>query len=172
MSASGCLGIFPRVFDWNRDGDFNDAMTCNEERDAPEWAVQNQLIQGELSPGTYVFATPFYLSWNAPDQNIDCIWMRISIAEQLAPTPQDGRGPAGGYAYGETEDYFLTWMCPECADFDGNFIVDLADLEVVAGDWLWNGLPGGLIDADLNCDGHIKLDDFAILARQWLGGCP
>jgi hypothetical protein len=96
-------------FDWNRDADWNDILTCEPDIPAPEWAVQDELLQ-PLPPGTHVFATPAFLPFNkAPDQPI---WMRISIAEQRATTPPDGslpdgRGPANGYAFGETEDYYL-----------------------------------------------------------------
>jgi hypothetical protein len=98
-------------FDWNRDGDWEDLFDCGQAGPAPEWAVQNQLISSGYSPGTYVFATPLFLpfnrAWAQPT------WMRISIAEQPAPLPPDGsawaigNGPAGGYRYGETEDYYV-----------------------------------------------------------------
>ena len=43
--------------------------------------------------------------------------MRISIAEQKAPLNTaslmaDGQGPAQGYLWGETEDYYLTETLP------------------------------------------------------------
>jgi hypothetical protein len=98
-------------FDWNRDGDWDDQLDCNQPGDAPEWAVQNDVLPAGLPPGTYVLATPSFLphnrAWDVP------IWMRISIAEQPAPLPDDGsqwaigNGPAGGYEYGETEDYYV-----------------------------------------------------------------
>jgi hypothetical protein len=96
-------------FDWNRDGDWNDNMTCQTSDDAPEWAVQNQLFPPGPS-GTYVLTTPAFLPYNKVP-NVP-IWMRISIAEQPAPHPStgglpDGSGPANGYAFGETEDYYL-----------------------------------------------------------------
>ena len=33
--------------------------------------------------------------------------MRVSVSDTPAPVAGDGRGPAGGYAYGETEDYLV-----------------------------------------------------------------
>ncbi len=95
-------------FDWNRDGDWSDVFTCTKAFDAPEWAVQNQGIA--VAPGTFVFQTPTFLPYDpSPD---DPLWMRISIAERMAPVAPgsdraDGRGPADGYQAGETEDYYL-----------------------------------------------------------------
>ncbi len=108
-------------FDWNRDGDWEDAFECAKSGDAPEWAVQNQLVT--LGPGTYVLETPAYLPWNPPGGNISEIWMRISLADQVAPRAPatslaDGRGPDAGYKYGETEDYYFKPSCPKpVADF-------------------------------------------------------
>ena len=94
-------------FDWNRDGDWADVFQCQTSNDAPEWAVQNKLIPGGYPPGTHVFATPLFKSYNPPDVIDKPIWMRISIADLVAPAPGDGRGPANGYLYGETEDYYF-----------------------------------------------------------------
>jgi hypothetical protein len=40
------------------------------------------------------------------------LWLRVSVSEVPAPLGEsdgnpDGRGPTGGYEYGETEDYLL-----------------------------------------------------------------
>jgi PKD repeat protein len=105
-------------FDWNRDGDWADALECDKRGDAPEWAVQNAVVT--LGPGTYILETPAYLPWNPAGGNIKETWMRISIAEQPAPSasPADGRGPSSGYKYGETEDYYFKPDCPlPVADF-------------------------------------------------------
>jgi hypothetical protein len=106
-------------FDWIRDGDWDDVLTCAANGDAAEWAVQNQVLSA-LPPGTYVFQTPAFLPYNkVPELPI---WMRISIAEQPAPNPPDGslpdgRGPANGYLYGETEDYYLPGVEPVPAEW-------------------------------------------------------
>jgi hypothetical protein len=113
--------IMPRYvnvwFDWNRDGDWQDIFTCASGLQAAEWAVQDQVIN--LGPGTYVLQTPYLLPYN-PTPN-DPLWMRITLSEQPAPVIPganlaDGRGPANGYQYGETEDYYL-WSEPE-PDYD------------------------------------------------------
>lgn len=157
-------------FDWNRDGDWDDTFTCNQTNDAPEWAVQNYVFT--LGPGTYVLQTPAFIPFNGPNSPIEAVWMRISVADEPAPAPQDGRGPADGYAFGETEDYFLPRPCDQCGDFDASGTVNFADLKVLTDNWLWEGMPGGYNDADLDCNGRVTLRDYAILASQWLDACP
>jgi hypothetical protein len=96
-------------FDWNRDGDWEDRFTCTTSTGAvivvPEWAVQNQPVT--IVPGSVVWATPPFASLHAA--NIRDIWMRISVADAVAPAGlggvPDGSGPGVGYRYGETEDY-------------------------------------------------------------------
>jgi hypothetical protein len=100
--------------DWNRDGDWGDVFTCTTAGDAPEWAVQNQVVP-HSSPGFYSIGTPGFLPYQ-PTDAFDPTWMRITLSEQLAPVDPvtsraDGRGPSTGYAYGETEDYYL-WYPP------------------------------------------------------------
>ncbi len=96
-------------FDWNRDGDWEDIFTCVSGGVAfsvPEWVVRNQPVN--IVPGSVVWATPLFRSFHAVPG--DLIWMRITMAETTAPLNPltgraDGRGPANGYKYGETEDY-------------------------------------------------------------------
>jgi hypothetical protein len=101
-------------FDWNRDGDWADRIVCTNAAGAtvvvPEWAVQNQPVT--IVPGSTVWGTPAFYS--AFSGNYKDTWMRISIAEIKAPANPitalvDGSGPAPGYKYGETEDYFLLY---------------------------------------------------------------
>jgi hypothetical protein len=158
-------------FDWNRDGDWDDSFGCFKDNDAPEWAVQNQVLP-PLEAGTYVFSTPIFLPWNVPNGSIRGTWMRISIAEAMAPFEGDGRGPAGGYSYGETEDFYLPQPCDGCADYDLSGSVDTGDLGVLVDNWLWAGPVGGFNDGDLDCDGDVEFRDYAILALQWLKNCP
>lgn len=93
--------------DWNRDGDWGDVFTVHNPNDAPEWAVQNQLITAGFPSGNHLFATPMFMVYQPANAENKPIWMRISIAEQPAPQPADGRGPAAGYELGETEDYYF-----------------------------------------------------------------
>jgi hypothetical protein len=101
-------------FDWNRDGDWGDALTCTLAGDAPEWAVQNHIVT--LGPGVHVLQTPAFLPANQSPG--DPIWMRISVADGPAPLVPgtalaDGRGSPNGYQYGETEDYRLAEQKPD-----------------------------------------------------------
>ena len=54
---------------------------------------------------------------------------------------------------------------PLVADVDSNGVVDMADLEMMASDWLTSG-PGPA--SDVNADGTVDFTDYAVLADQWL----
>jgi hypothetical protein len=100
-------------FDWNRDGDWNDILICPDGSLAPEWAVQNQVVP--IPPGPYPMvinlATPSFKAWH-PALGVQPVWMRITLAETNWTAPGfsglGGDGPLNGYAYGETEDYYIT----------------------------------------------------------------
>ena len=99
-------------FDWNRDGDWNDVLQCPDGTMVPEWAVQNQLLQFVTS-GTYDVTTPAFTCWQpqaVPAE--EHIWMRITLSEQqwgmvTSVARAGGDGPAAGYEFGETEDYYF-----------------------------------------------------------------
>jgi len=99
-------------FDWDRDGDWDDTPVCPDGADVPEWAVQNASITSNFA-GSVVLPMPPFLCWH-PETGAesDPMWMRITISLEpwgtgttAAAVP--GSGPAGGYEYGETEDYLL-----------------------------------------------------------------
>ncbi|MCX6030340.1 MAG: DUF6073 family protein [Chloroflexi bacterium] len=95
-------------FDFDRSGGWGAVLPCAGVA-AQEWAVQNQVVPLP-GPGSYTFTTPPFASYNPnPDQ---CLWWRIGISEKPA-TAADGSGPANGYEYGETEDYYLCPNQPE-----------------------------------------------------------
>ncbi|MGQ9650719.1 MAG: DUF7901 domain-containing protein [Phycisphaerae bacterium] len=104
--------------DWNRDGDWDDVLPCSLGQ-ADEWAVQNQMLSF-LEPGIYILTTPPFLPWHpvgAPGERLP-LWMRITLSEQpWQASPgiigYGGCGPAAGYQFGETEDYFVTPEIPE-----------------------------------------------------------
>jgi hypothetical protein len=100
--------------DWNRDGDWGDVFTCTTPADTPEWVVQDQWVP-YTAPGFYTLNTPTFLPYQ-PGDPYDATWIRLTLSEQVAPLDPntgraDGRGPAAGYDYGETEDIFL-WYPP------------------------------------------------------------
>ncbi|MHC4337504.1 MAG: hypothetical protein ACYSTG_06085, partial [Planctomycetota bacterium] len=49
-------------------------------------------------------------------------------------------------------------------DFSNNCIVDFADVEVMAGEWLQSGQN----TADVYEDSIVNLKDFVLLANSWL----
>ncbi|MCU0916833.1 MAG: GEVED domain-containing protein, partial [Planctomycetes bacterium] len=101
--------------DWNRDGDWDDVLTCPTGASVPEWAVQNQ-VPALPGPGTYTITSPAFRCWHPAGRTLDPLWVRITIGElrHVPPTVPltaaagiGGAGPAAGYQYGETEDYLV-----------------------------------------------------------------
>ncbi|MBN1788366.1 MAG: hypothetical protein JW806_08220 [Sedimentisphaerales bacterium] len=98
-------------FDWDRNADWDGTSTCAGTA-APEWAVQNQLWPaGSLTVGLNTVSTPPFMPWH-PTLYAQDIWMRITLSElpwvsSGGIAGEGGSGPAGGYAIGETEDYFF-----------------------------------------------------------------
>lgn len=99
-------------FDWTRDGDWDDVANCTGGVLADEWAVQNQLVS-VAAVGSFTITTPQFIPWhpNSGNPMQEC-WMRITLSEQPwvpggAAPGYGGSGPANGYQYGETEDYYF-----------------------------------------------------------------
>jgi hypothetical protein len=127
-------------FDWNRDGDWDDVVDCVK-GPAPEWAVQNQFLYN-LPVGLNAITSPAFLPWH---DNIDNIWIRITLSEQPWKTGSNpgqvgngGSGPQGKYLYGETEDYYVIpdTTCSVCADYNGDGDIDMDDLVYYSDQWL------------------------------------
>jgi len=144
-------GLWVNVWcDWNRDGDWDDDSSTNSTLICPkglvsEWAVQNQYLFN-LTAGLHQITTPAFLSChpkNTPEQ----IWMRITLSERPwmggsnpGTKGNGGSGPQTGYEYGETEDYYFTpkTSYTACEDFNGDGVINLADLATFTSDWLEN----------------------------------
>ncbi len=97
--------------DWNRDGDWNDTIIATDGTRIAEWVVQDHQ-PSVPGLGTFTFTTPAFTCWHPLADNGDPIWVRITVSEQswqnaIAAPRVGGAGPAGGYQYGETEDYYL-----------------------------------------------------------------
>ena len=128
-------------FDWNRDGDWDDASTCIL-TPAPEWAVQNQLLFN-LPVGLWTITTPGFLPWH-PTGTMQPIWMRITLSEQpwtgsgAGMTGNGGSGPVAGYKYGETEDYYFvpTTSYLNIVDLNADGIVNLKDIGIIVNYYL------------------------------------
>jgi hypothetical protein len=130
-------------FDWNRDGDWDDTTTTNPTMNSPkgkinEWAVQNQLLF-KLSAGQHQITTPAFLPWH-PSEGFRNIWMRITLSGQpwKGGSGAGGSGPAAGYAFGETEDYYFTpeTACDICEDTNGDGVINMNDLIMYVNQWL------------------------------------
>lgn len=97
-------------FDWNRDGDWDDTLTCPDGSTAREWAVRNQ-EHYLFETGTMNQTTPSFMCWHPSESNVsDPIWMRITLSEepwQSDSSGAGGSGPQNGYKLGETEDYLV-----------------------------------------------------------------
>jgi subtilisin family serine protease len=63
-------------------------------------------------------------------------------------------------------------FCINCPDYDFSNLIDHSDLKLFTDDWLWSGPPGGYTYGDLDCDGNVEFEDYAIFALQWLRECP
>lgn len=85
-------------FDWNRDGDWDDPSDgC-----APEWAIRNLAIPASSLGSDGVRLLP--IGFKAGKQTGE-LWWRVTVTLNEPATDPVGRGPAAGYAFGETEDY-------------------------------------------------------------------
>ncbi len=134
--------------DFNRDGDWDDAIDCPD-GSAREWAVQNQFLFG-LPAGLNQITTPAFLS-SHPTNAAEQIWMRITLSERPwtggsnpgAPG-NAGSGPPEKYLIGETEDYYFIPQttdqteCPLCEDVNGDGTINMQDLVAYVGLWLAN----------------------------------
>jgi hypothetical protein len=62
-------------------------------------------------------------------------------------------------------------VCVDCADYDFSGMVTFYDFAIFALDWRDYGLPGGLYNADLDCNGIVNEGDLEIFCSQWLQSC-
>ncbi|MBN1972272.1 MAG: hypothetical protein JW787_01435 [Sedimentisphaerales bacterium] len=114
VSPTGSTPIYLNVWcDWNRDGDWDDTMTCPDGKNAPEWAVQNASIINNFA-GTVDLETNSFMCWHPQTgDEPDPMWLRITLSEKTWSTSypsligSSGCGPDEGYEYGETEDYLI-----------------------------------------------------------------
>jgi hypothetical protein len=132
--------------DFNRDGDWDDAVDCPAGQ-AKEWAVRNQYLFN-LAEGKTTITTPAFLSAHPEDAH-EQIWMRITLSEQPwrgGSNPRQrgnaGSGPESKYEIGETEDYFFIPEtageddCPLCKDANDDGVIDINDLIAHIMEWL------------------------------------
>lgn len=132
--------------DFNRDGDWDDTVACPGAA-VPEWAIQNQCLF-DLPGGLHRITSPGFLSAHRAHGPQE-IWMRMTLADQPwkggsnpgAPG-NGGSGPRLKYQLGETEDYLFVpdttngSQPAQCADLNGDGVVDISDLLVLIDGWL------------------------------------
>ena len=142
-SATSMDMYFNAWADFNRDGDWDDTLTCSTGEQVCEWIVQDQPVTG-LMVGMNTITTPQFKSWHTYGGEDDGpLWLRITLSETKnsgSGTPvAAGSGPVGGYMYGETEDYLFTpnmqGVC-DCADINHDGFIDFLDLVCMANQWL------------------------------------
>lgn len=74
------------AFDWNRDGDFEDAVACSggNNQTAVEWAVQDQQI-ANLGQGTWTIEslpfTAYHPDYSVADKYTYPLWMRVTVTD-------------------------------------------------------------------------------------------
>ncbi|HYF65267.1 MAG TPA: GEVED domain-containing protein [Herpetosiphonaceae bacterium] len=121
-TVSGAAALEPHEdyvniwLDYNGDGDWADTLHCRDSalvvREVREWAVRNQPVT--VAAGVNAVSTPQFRTI-VPE--LGATWMRMTItATTLPAAAQDGRGPAAGHSFGETEDHLLTTAPPASAD--------------------------------------------------------
>lgn len=89
--------------DWNRDGDWEDALDCGAAGVAGEWVVRNMSLR-LAQPGWHTIEVPVLPYHPAQDA---ALWLRVTLSDRRAGSAA-GAGPDSGYTFGETEDYILT----------------------------------------------------------------
>lgn len=103
VSQSAYLNVW---IDWNRNGVWGGSQTCPGGLVVAEWAVRNQVL-ALPAPGVYVYTSTAFIAGSLG--SADQLWLRVTLSDAAAPAEaDDGRGPANGYADGETEDYLLS----------------------------------------------------------------
>jgi len=161
-------------FDWNGDGDWEDVLYwCGSP--TTEWAVQNQTLVFN-TPGVYTVQSSPFRPWQPREPNESFsgdLWMRITLSEQpWTDGGVAGSGHAGGYQFGETEDYHFEPIFPA-------YCIGLA--HPLFCDWLEVGFPACWCyprqchgDADDWWEGAVKtgtwyvgLQDLNVLVSAW-----
>lgn len=99
-------------FDGDHDGDWNDNAFCQPAdggapRASTEWIVRDRVIPiGAIAPGGFVdLNVNTEVVLNTSPEKLHWVRFTLSDSPAIAAGIPDGRGPAGGYAKGETEDY-------------------------------------------------------------------
>ena len=133
-NGTGTRQVFFNMWaDWNRNGAWGGAMECQNVL-AKEWAVNNQVIT--LVPGLNTFTAPAFLPWHGSGRA--ALWFRMTVSDTAA-TADDGSGPALGWRFGETEDYFLSPDVGDAPDSQNSLLVPMRAYAWPW--WVWAKFP-------------------------------
>jgi hypothetical protein len=187
--------------DWTRDGDWDDVSLCTCGVD--EWAIKDHAV----APGPFAVNIPITPCHPGGDPSAP-LWVRVTLDEvalgglgtpwswggQPYPAFDPTGGPHGCFVHGETEDYIIEPVSPECVwekqvfingeyagEWDeGPFIAGLNDeIAIEQGLWcnfdygwdLWEYWGSGA----LYLKGHYELIgtvNTGISYLHWQGGSP
>jgi len=114
-----------------------------------------------------------WTEWNIDLKDIADQGVNLADVASVAIGFGDRNNPVAG---GAGKMYFddIRLYRPRCvpdkvtlsaADLNSDCVVDMADVEIMASDWLTSG-PGPA--SDVNADGAVDFTDYAVLADQWL----
>lgn len=156
--------------DGNHDGDWRDRLDCDGLT-----AVEHIVIDQELRPSSVGLLNIVAPTGNIPvpvNGQDESMWLRVTISDepsvktdQFRPNPTavpedigDGRGPAGGFKWGETEDYL--YVPQTVVGGPGGFGADLEiQTEVLFQEAFQGGtLQGGAIQASEVAAGDLSLN--------------
>jgi len=101
---------------WQNPGNPNQTWVFPYPPPYPEWVVVNEIVSVPPGQTRFYISNPFPVDIPLPNP----VWIRVTLTqEEIDPTlfesetgwdgiGWDGSGPADGFAYGETEDWYLT----------------------------------------------------------------
>jgi len=165
--------------DWNRDGDWDDTLTCPDGTTIPEWTVQNQEpVLAEM--GENIVTTPPFFCWHPENTcHLSFMWLRITLSERPWQALGSGLGSGGagdvdGYDYGETEDHYIRLEDGSAQQYDWGDAPDDICLpgyptllihdgarHLIGGPWFGDGSDGPDSEPDGQPHSNAKGDDDA-----------
>jgi len=127
FAANGTTAYLNIWLDGNHDGDWEDVLDCDGIQ-APEHIVIDQPVAPAVA-GTINLVAPTGSIPVPLGSEDEPMWLRVTISDEPAEKPfqvtslgrvidyGDGRGPANGFRWGETEDYL--YVPPAAAQANG-----------------------------------------------------
>lgn len=130
-----------------------------ENNSSPGVVAKTPTTTTMLAGGNQYANTGFVVRWDNIQVNASGSFTIRAEASPNAVLNDSGRAyPFGAFLLREVGDVVVE----PAGDLDGDDAIDLADLMLLASEWLTAGTV-----ADLNTDGFVNLQDLAILASNW-----